>query len=88
MDDAFAAQTLQALRFGESVARIINSAAMAGLSVQSALGQLDSSLQVARGTLQSLESRGKTQSEVYTKAVAMVASLQRKRDDLVALQAQ
>ena len=88
MDDAFAAQTLQALRFGESVARIINSAAMAGLSVQSALEQLDSSLATCKGTLRSLESRGKTHIDAYKKAVAMTDSLQRKRDDLVALQAQ
>jgi hypothetical protein len=33
MDDCFAAQTLQALRFGESVARITNHTELAGMSV-------------------------------------------------------
>jgi hypothetical protein len=54
----------------------------------SALSQLDSSLATTQATLQSLESRGKTHIDAYKKAVALAASLQRKRDDLVALQSQ
>jgi kinesin family protein 5 len=86
MDDRFAAQTVQSLRFGEAVARIVNSASLASLSVASALAQLDASLGSCRHTLRSLEARGKTTIAAYQKARTLANSLERRRDDLVALQ--
>ena len=86
MDDAYAEQTLQALRFGESVAQVTNAVhQMSGLSVTSALGQLDHSIAACTQTLASLEARGKTDLSAYKKAVVLARRLQRQRDALVLL---
>ena len=86
MDDRFAAQTLQALRFGESVAQVVNSASFSGLSVQSALDQLHKSLSTCKHTLASLETRGKTHIDAYKKAKQMSSTLGRKIAELERMQ--
>jgi len=83
MDDHRAHQTLQALRFGETVAQITNTVGNAsGLSATTALAALTKNLKRVRNTLTSLEARGKTHLEAYQKAARMATALERQCADL------
>ena len=70
------------MRFGESVAQVVNSASFSGLPVDSALDQLRNSLHTSKHTLASLESREKTHIDAYKKAKQMAATLERKITEL------
>lgn len=86
MDDEFAEQTLQALRFGESVAQISNAAQqISGLSASDALAQLDGSIATCQATLATLELKGRTELPAFRKAAVLLEGLQRRRAALARL---
>lgn len=82
-EDKFASQTIQALRFGEAIARVTNTiGGVTMLSADEALGQLAASLDECRHTLTSLASRGMTHLEAYKKAERLARGLEQKLDSL------
>ena len=85
-EDCFAAQTIQALRFGEAIAQVTNSVGgVSSLSAKEAFDQLEKSLSDCRATLASLSARGKTHLEAYQKAERLARGLEQKLESLARL---
>ena len=80
-------ETLQSLRFGERCAMISNSMRATAASFQDSLRAVDTALGTLQAQLVSLEGRGKQQLPSYKALLQSYQSLQRKRAELVAMDA-
>ena len=83
MNDENAAETLQALYFGERCSMITNTTRNAVVSKDAALQTIDQALQTCKSGLQRLEERGKQHLNVYKELVARSQNLQIKRNALL-----
>jgi hypothetical protein len=84
MDDDHADETLQSLRFGERCSMVTNTTLVASTSRTAALQAIDAALVQCRAQLDSLEARGHTGVDVYTKLRGQYNSLQVRRAGLQA----
>ena len=78
-------ETLQAMRFGESISTITNHAKIAAQSSASALGQIDAALRQCTEGLASLELRGKQHLPSYAKLCERMKQMEMTRAELCAL---
>lgn len=78
-------ETLQAMRFGESISTITNHAKIAAQSSASALGQIEAALRQCAEGLASLELRGKQHLPSYAKLQERHRAMEMTRAELCAL---
>jgi len=83
-DDAHGENTVQALRFGERCATITNSAAIGAVSAAQAMALVDDALATCEQSMRNLEAKDRTSLPAYGALKARHASLQMRRQALVA----
>mmetsp|Transcript_15398 Transcript_15398/g.30915 ORF Transcript_15398/g.30915 Transcript_15398/m.30915 type:complete len:149 (+) Transcript_15398:2019-2465(+) len=83
-DDAHGENTVQALRFGERCATITNSAAIGAVSAAQAMALVDDALATCEQSMCNLEAKDRTSLPAYGALKARHASLQMRRQALVA----
>jgi hypothetical protein len=81
-DDAHGENTVQALRFGERCATIVNSARVGAISAAQALATVDDALKACELSMRSLEDKGRTGLPAYSQLKARHASLAVRRQQL------
>ena len=81
-DDAHAANSVQALRFGERCTTITNTARVAATSVAAALSAIDDALATCARGMRNLEGRGKTELPAYKNLKARHDQLQTRRQQM------
>jgi hypothetical protein len=83
-DDTHGENTVQALRFGERCSTITNSARVGAVSASQALALVDQALAACEQSMANLEAKNRTSLPAYGSLKARHASLQMRRQQLVA----
>lgn len=76
-------ETLQSLRFGERCSMISNRTKTAATSLSTALQSIDEAIATVKDQIHSLETKGKTQVDSYSRLLLLLKQMERRRDMLI-----